>query len=661
MKLLSKSLVISVTLVTIAFCFFLISPVAKASLDNKGTDFIMAFLPNNSPGATTELHLTSDVSTNVTIEYPVNSPIFTTTVAVSPGNITIVSVPTTASEGWNADSVQNNAVHAFSNDEFVAYLINLLSFTSDAALALPVDTMNTEYIVADYDPFGSQFAVIAGFDNTTVRITPSSNMTGHNAGVPFSVVLNRGQGYYGRTTSTTLTGTIISADRPVGLSNGNVCTTVPNGTGYCDHLFEVAQPVQSWGNRALVANLPNRPSGSIYRILASVDGTTVLQDGVSIGVINRGQFIETAVIPGNHIFEGDNPIYVVQYMTGQNFPGAISGDPAMGNMIPTEQYLSAYTFSTVGGGQFSQNFLTVIAQDSDVTGGTIRLDGVAISAENFTPIGTTGFQSAVVLLASGVHVTTSNGVHGITVEGYNNYDSYIFPGGALFQFINPVGDANPPVCNVQIQDSPPSAAGSAVDNRPTEDTNNNGILDPGEDLNGNGQIDVDTGIFFVELLQGAVNLVLTVNPFTPGDGTVTYTVNLIDQNLPGTGTIRSTDGAGNTCSVVVTLSTAQSIACAIKLTGTSPLFGVAVDFSSTFSTSKSIEMKIWASFPGIPNIVLVNSGAVFPAAPFNITDVELIPPNTYNLKTGVMWNIRLIDPITGAEFCADSVTIPAED
>ena len=65
-------------------------------LDNKGTDFILAFLPNKSHRNNIELHLTSNVSTNVTVEYPVNSPTFSTTVAVNPGSVTIVALPVEA-------------------------------------------------------------------------------------------------------------------------------------------------------------------------------------------------------------------------------------------------------------------------------------------------------------------------------------------------------------------------------------------------------------------------------------------------------------------------------------------------------------------------------------------------------------------------------------
>jgi len=59
------------------------------------------------------------------------------------------------------------------------------------------------------------------------------------------------------------------------MTNGEICVYIPPDTCACDHIFEVAQPVQTWGKEVPVVNLPNRPAGSIYRILASDDNTTV--------------------------------------------------------------------------------------------------------------------------------------------------------------------------------------------------------------------------------------------------------------------------------------------------------------------------------------------------------------------------------------------------
>ncbi len=555
-KIFTRTVAVS-TLITLGTLTFN----ANAALDNKGTDFIMAFLHNYDTTATAELHLTGDVATDVTVTYPINAPIFNQVFAIVPGTVTIVTLPIAAYNGWTPNSVQDNLVRAVAVEEFVAYQINRRTASSDAALALPVDTMNLEYMVSDYNTvFTGEFAVYAAFDNTTVTITPTNALIGHGAGVPFNIVLNQGEGYYARSAaadpSGTLIGTKVESDRPVGLVNGNRCTNVPLGIGACDHIFEVAQPLVSWGLTASAGGLPNRPNGTVYRILASEDNTTVSINGVVQGVINSGQFIETAQLPGNQFFSADKAIFVTQYMTGQNAPGAVSGDPAMANIIPSAQYQNHYTFSTVGGAQFAENFLTIIADNADV--GLLTLDGVPVPAINYTPIPGQPLSAAIVPLSDGPHVTSSTNSHGITVEGYNGFDSYIFPGGALFQFINPHGDPYPPVCTLDINNN--AATGAVTDNKPSEDINGNDVLDPGEDVNGNGVIDEDTGVFFVEATN-IVNIVFNLNPFTPGDEQATYTADLIDPNQPGSATITGTDGAGNICTLDIDLNGNDGLIC----------------------------------------------------------------------------------------------------
>ena len=355
-----------------------------------------------------------------------------------------------------------------------------------------------------------------------------------------------------------MTGTIIEATRPVGLVNGNRCTNVPNNTSACDHIYEVAQPVQSWGLTASATNLPNRPSGTIYRIVASEDNTSVEINGIFQGTINRGEFIETPLLTGNLSFSGDNPIFVTQYMPGQSSPGATLGDPAMGNMIPSEQYLTDYTFSTVGDSQFVQNFATIIAANADV--GSLLLDGVPVPAGDFTPFDDIPFSSAVIELTQGTHTTSSLNPHGITVEGYNGFDSYIYPGGALFGFINSQGDPFPPVCSVTMNGD--MASGSVSDNTNDEDLNNNGQLDPGEDANNNGVLDADTGVFFVNTLS-STNVSISVSPFAAGDGSVSVSATRIDGSQPGSASIEGVDGAGNTCALEIEFTDEEAMACDI--------------------------------------------------------------------------------------------------
>lgn len=538
-----------------------------ANPTNAGKEFISSFLPQFT-GSNVELHLSSSTATTVRVEYPVNSPTFVTDVAVNPGAITIVVLPSNAASDWVSGAVGNNAVHMTSSNEFVAYLINRYPATSDAGMALPLPALNTEYIVLDYNQanfgpgFSAEFLVTAVFDNTTVTIKPVSDLEGgHLAGVPFDVTLNRGEGYLAKQLNSGInggnTGTIVQANKPVTMTNGNYCTQVPVGTTACDHIFEVAQPVQSWGTNAIGANLPDRPGGTIYRIVAAEDNTAVTQDGVAIGNINRGAFLEIGPIAGNHFFSADKAIFVAQYMTGNNSQGATTGDPAMGNVIPSAQFLPSYTFSTVGGGQFALHFVTITAHNNDLN--AITLDGVAIGAAQFSAVTGTDYSVAVLPLSEGSHITSAPSGHGITVEGYNGYDSYLYAAGARFTAINPSGDSNPPVCTSRLEVGPPlQVFGTGSDNRPTEDLNNNGVLDPGEDLNANGRIDSDAGVFSVELLQGAVNAQLTVDPFVPGAGQVNWRVDRIDQNVDGAATVRVTDGSGNTCEAQLALAIAST-------------------------------------------------------------------------------------------------------
>lgn len=216
-----------------------ILPLHSQILDNKGKEFVMSFLPNFDASVTIQLHLTGDVGTMVTVEYPVNSPTFTTTVAVTPGVITIVPLPITPSTGWTAGVVQNNSVRAYSptDDEFVAYMINIRPFSSDAALALPIDTYNTEFIALTYQSNlvtadRSMFAVTAAFNNTSVTITPKKDLEGgFPAGVPFTITLNKGEAFLARGVTFgaagDLSGSIVEADKPVTMTNGNICTNVP--------------------------------------------------------------------------------------------------------------------------------------------------------------------------------------------------------------------------------------------------------------------------------------------------------------------------------------------------------------------------------------------------------------------------------------------------
>ena len=242
------------------------------------------------------------------------------------------------------------------------------------------------------------------------------------------------------------------------------------------------------------------------------------------------------------------PTLVAQYLTGEDYEGRI-GDPFECLIPPTEQFMPGYTFLTPTG--YAENYVNVVAPTASL--GDLVLEGSPVDTTLFTAFGTKGLSCGTINLSEGSHTMSGSAPFGIYVYGYNSYVSYGYPGGLALEFIYPRGDTNPPICDLwQVDDI--TYAGSGTDNRPSEDVNGNGILDPGEDLNGNGLIDEDTGIFRVELEPGSTNLLLTVDPFIPGDPTVGYTVTLIDTSQDGSGTVKVTDGAGNICTSEISIS-----------------------------------------------------------------------------------------------------------
>ncbi len=98
---------------------------------------------------------------------------------------------------------------------------------------------------------------------------------------------------------------------------------------------------------------------------------------------------------------------------------------------PTEQFLSSYVVLVPG--TWINDYGVFIRH----TGETVTVDGAAPTA-TWNAIGATGWETAVVPLADGVHVLTGSAPFGVAVSGYDQYDSYSYPGGLNQTLINPV-------------------------------------------------------------------------------------------------------------------------------------------------------------------------------------------------------------------------------
>lgn len=325
------------------------------------------------------------------------------------------------------------------------------SYSNDASILLPSTAWTGTYRVTARHHFGGAsgfYAVTAKEDGTTVKVTPGPNGGIVKAGVPGIgvdgngvVTLNAGDvievvtnGSNSQSDPNDVTGTLVSADKPVQVLGGHQCTYIPDAQGYCDHLEETMFPFETLSDEYIVATtLIPQPGGSVpkvemVRIVATQDGTTLAFDPAKPGapsiIAKAGGWVEIANDPSDFVVKASAPVLVAQYMEGQA-AGGNTGDPSETLAVAKDQYRSSYLFHAPT--NYESNYVNVIAP----TGANVLLDGVPVAG--YAPIGGSGYGVARLPLSNagnGDHQIKGDLAFGISVYGYGQYTSYWYPGGS---------------------------------------------------------------------------------------------------------------------------------------------------------------------------------------------------------------------------------------
>ncbi|MFM2005131.1 MAG: hypothetical protein RLZZ09_786, partial [Pseudomonadota bacterium] len=372
------------------------APAFAGSSDNLGTDFWLAFPKNYASEPALTLFISGDNAASGNVSVPGIG--FTADFTVTPGVVTSVVVPAKAQID-SEDGIENKGIHVTSSAEVAVYGLNRIQYTTDAYLGLPKDVLGTEYRVLAYTSNGlpSQLTVVASENATTVTINPTTDAGSHPAGVPFDVTLQQGE-VYQLGGAVDVTGSSVIADKPVAVYGGNNCANIPPGYGYCDYLVEQMPPLTAWGKSFVTVPLAARSKGDTFRILANEDNTAVTINGAVVATLNKGQFHEQ-IIEVSSVITSSAPVLVAQYANGSQYDEAL-GDPFEMLIPPFEQFLTKYTVSTPADG-FEINYANLVVSNAEV--GNVKMDGVAIPAASYSPIGSSGFSGAQVAITQGGH------------------------------------------------------------------------------------------------------------------------------------------------------------------------------------------------------------------------------------------------------------------
>ena len=383
-------------------------------------------------------------------------------------------------DGYRIDSDQVLQVYQF--------LPAQASSTADASIVLPAQALGRRHRVVTYNaqqpgsPAPMMVVVAATEDETEVTFTLAHGNSETDAGgtlpaldydagdTELTVVLDAFEtlaiqastldSVTGQATNE-LTGSLVVADKNVAVYSGNPVTYVPaNPLGFhccADVVFTAVPSTVVYGERyAAVKTVPFAQEQDIWRIIGNADGTVVqLSGGVQDTVaLDEGEFfdIETGA---SFYAEGNQPFAMVRLMPGGGTvspgepyslapddcddPISEPGDPALSWVYPRGNWLNRYVFPVGPSveGQWCHDHAAVVAPLEAWDEVTIDGGALPLPAE----LGDSGLGFAYVPLTEPWYEVLAPETVGIevTVAGYVQHGSYLYPGGMGLTVLNPEG------------------------------------------------------------------------------------------------------------------------------------------------------------------------------------------------------------------------------
>lgn len=357
-------------------------------------------------------------ATTVTISQPANGAF--TPIIVNLGANAKTSVDLTPFivniESPNANTVENTGIKIVSTD-IISASYEVLNGNNREVFALKGQkALGTEF----YTPFQkffdnavttpatfSSIEIVATVDNTTIAITPRTDIVGHVANSTYTVILNSGQTYSARdvnvSAATTLAGSIVSADQPIAITlftgaalNGSCTSTLGDqivATPYLGNDFIIHK---TKGNNERIYILATQNSTSI-----SITNSTTTNT-----LINWSETYEYVLTDDINYIQTSNPVYIIH----------IGGNGCNMGMTQVPQVSCA--------GKFTQDFTR---ESSDSLGLIVHIR--AGFESNFTLNGST-----TLLQASDFNVVP--GTSGEYVVALKYFNTSQIPVGAFNQLTN---------------------------------------------------------------------------------------------------------------------------------------------------------------------------------------------------------------------------------
>ncbi|MFK7971074.1 MAG: PKD domain-containing protein, partial [Bacteroidia bacterium] len=318
---------------------------------------------------------------------------------------------------------------------------------SDAALIFPIASLGREYVAVTYnghfeDDHGhpAEFLVLATKNNTEVYIHPTARTyRNRGPGRPITITLDAGETYQVQAGhySSDLTGSQISANKPVAVFSGNMWTQVPTSCRAPDNLFTQLCPIESAGKEFVVVP-SSQGAFDIVRIISAGKGTEVFLDGRYTTTLYEGEFWELSLRDNPMHIRTSRPAQVARYLTGYGCAAdggeSLQSDPSLFMVNHIRQSVQEAVFWAPSQARIGVQELDLVVRAADAN--SVKLDGNTVY--DFKPVpGASEFFWARKRVSLGKHKLEAGGC-GVAayLSGYGRLESYAFPIGTGFSLLD---------------------------------------------------------------------------------------------------------------------------------------------------------------------------------------------------------------------------------
>lgn len=253
----------------------------------------------------------------VTVTQPANPNFATITQPVPANGITSINLTARIADIENnpANVVLNKGLFIQSSVNVTAYYEIADDFNPEIFPLKGLNALGQQFYIPSQNIHNNQFGnetidIVATEDGTTITITPTDDIVGHLANVPFTIVLNRGETFSCQATNIQanahLGGTLVIANKPIAVTISDDSIFKLNAW---DIIGDQLVPTDILGTKYIAVN--GFGTNEVVFVTATEDLTQVFVDGnpTPVATLNQGDMFNIPINNNAVYIESDKPIY----------------------------------------------------------------------------------------------------------------------------------------------------------------------------------------------------------------------------------------------------------------------------------------------------------------------------------------------------------------